>query len=235
MKGEKWKQTCENLNPRNSNTKLWHLAKQIDRAQPQIENTNMNKNTDGTPATNDKNAANLLEKHEQGVRVVALSRQFGRSTSMICSVLKRKESIKSVSLGKSMGLEMEERDVNELIEEHTQELTTEEIKELQSQQHPEVMQVIGFEESEEEVISTSEIKEILGMWERVSHFVEKKHPEKVATGRASDLFNDTCLTHFRNILRGRKKQTSLDMFFSKRPTGESEKNVAKKAKTRGDI
>ncbi|UYV80605.1 hypothetical protein LAZ67_19000930 [Cordylochernes scorpioides] len=118
---------------------------------------------------------------------------------------------------------------------HTQELTTEEIQELQSQQHTEVMQVIGFEESEEEVISTSEIKEILGMWERVSQFVEKKHPEKFATGRASDLFNDTCLTHFRNILRGRKKQTSLDMFFSKQPTGEIEKNVAKKAKTSEDI
>ncbi|GIY25563.1 hypothetical protein CDAR_262811 [Caerostris darwini] len=140
-----------------------------------------------------------------------------------------------VPLGKSMGLEVEERDVNELIEEYTQELTTEEIQELQSQQHTEVMQEIGFEESEEEVISTSEIKEILGMWESVSQFVEKKHPEKVATGRASDLFNDTCLTHFRNILRGRKKQISLDMFFSKRPTGESEKNVAKKAKTSEDI
>ncbi|UYV74125.1 K02A2.6-like [Cordylochernes scorpioides] len=58
---EKWKQTCENLNPRTPNTKLWHLAKQIDRAQPQTENTNMIKNTDGTPATNDKNAANLLD------------------------------------------------------------------------------------------------------------------------------------------------------------------------------
>ncbi|UYV64703.1 hypothetical protein LAZ67_3001708 [Cordylochernes scorpioides] len=68
-----------------------------------------------------------------------------------------------VSLGKSMGLEVEERDVNELIEEHTQELKTEEIQELQSQKHTEVMQVIGFEESEEEVISTSEIKEILGI------------------------------------------------------------------------
>ncbi|UYV81607.1 hypothetical protein LAZ67_20001685 [Cordylochernes scorpioides] len=75
--------------------------------------------------------------------------------------LKVEEEI--VSLGKSMGLEVEERDVNELIEEHTQELTTEELQELQSQQHTEVMQVIGFEESEEEVISTSEIKEILGM------------------------------------------------------------------------
>ncbi|GFY59004.1 hypothetical protein TNIN_471771 [Trichonephila inaurata madagascariensis] len=36
-----------------------------------------------------------IEKLEQGVRVVDLSRQYGRSTSMICSVLKRKESIKS--------------------------------------------------------------------------------------------------------------------------------------------
>ena len=66
-----------------------------------------------------------------------------------------------VSLGKSMGLEVEERDVNELIEEYTQELTTEEIEELQSQQNTDVMQEIGFEESEEEVISTSEIKKIL--------------------------------------------------------------------------
>ncbi|GFT65160.1 hypothetical protein NPIL_22841 [Nephila pilipes] len=107
-----------------------------------------------------------------------------------------------------MGLEVEKREVNELVEEHTQELTTEEIQELQSEQHTEVMQEIGFEESKEKVISTS---------------------------RASDLFNDTCLTHVRNILRGRKKQTSLDMLFSKRPTGEIEKNVAKKAKTSEDI
>ncbi|GFU31003.1 hypothetical protein NPIL_71201 [Nephila pilipes] len=78
-----------------------------------------------------------------------------------------------------MGLEVEERDVNELIEEHTQELTTEEIQELQSQQHTEVKQEIGFEESEEEVISASEIKEILGMWERVSQFVEKKNQKKL--------------------------------------------------------
>ncbi|KII70981.1 hypothetical protein RF11_05308 [Thelohanellus kitauei] len=84
----------------------------------------------------------------------------------------------------------------------------------QSQQHTEVIQEIGFEESEEEeVISKREIKEILGMWERVPQFVEKKHLEKVATGRACDLADDTCLNHFRNILKGSKKQTSLDMFF----------------------
>ncbi|UYV64177.1 K02A2.6-like [Cordylochernes scorpioides] len=200
----------------------------------------------------------IIEKHEQGVRVVDLSRQYGRSTSMICSVLKRKESIKSVTPAKGLMIISKVRtSLHENMEKLLMVWVTE--KQLQGdtlkqtiicekaraiygdflKQTPQTsideasedMQVIGFEESEEEVISTSEIKEILGMWERVSQFVEKKHPEKVATGRASDLFNDTCLTHFRNILRGRKKQTSLDMFFSKRPTGESEKNVAKKAKT----
>ncbi|GBM25870.1 Tigger transposable element-derived protein 1 [Araneus ventricosus] len=81
-----------------------------------------------------------------------------------------------VSLGKSMGLVMDERDMNELVEEHSQELTTEELQELQSQQHSGVLQEIGFEEEPEveDTISTSEIKEILGMWERVSQFVEKK-------------------------------------------------------------
>ena len=120
-----------------------------------------------------------------------------------------------MSLGKSMGLAMDERDVNELVEEHSQELTTEELQELQSQQYSGVLQEIGFEEEPgvEEAISTSEIKEILVMGEKVSQFVEKKHPEKVATGRASELFNDTCITHFRSILKGRLKQTSLDSFF----------------------
>ncbi|XP_015437248.1 PREDICTED: tigger transposable element-derived protein 1-like [Dufourea novaeangliae] len=136
-----------------------------------------------------------------------------------------------VSLGKSMGLEVDKRDVNELVEEQSQELTTEELHDLHSQQHTVVQRKMSFEEEPEmeEVISTRDIKEILGMWEKVVEFVDKNHPEKVATGRASELFNETCLTHFCNILKGRKKQTSLDSFF-KRSAGENEQSVTKKAK-----
>jgi len=138
-----------------------------------------------------------------------------------------------VSLGKSMGLEVHEGDVNELIEEHEEELSTDELKELQTMQHTEVLQEISSKEEAEpeEVISTSEIKEMLAMWEKLSSFIEKKHPEEVATGRASSLFNDTCLTHFRNILKGRKKQTTLDRLLFKRPASESAESAAKKAKT----
>ncbi|GFT22739.1 tigger transposable element-derived protein 1 [Nephila pilipes] len=44
----------------------------------------------------------IIEKHEQGVRVVDLSRQYGRSTSMICTGLKQKESIKNVTPAKGL-------------------------------------------------------------------------------------------------------------------------------------
>ncbi|GBO32660.1 hypothetical protein AVEN_3065-1 [Araneus ventricosus] len=36
----------------------------------------------------------IIEKNEQGVRVADLARQYGRSTSTICTVRKQKESIK---------------------------------------------------------------------------------------------------------------------------------------------
>ena len=138
-----------------------------------------------------------------------------------------------VSLGKSMGLEVDEGDVNELVEEHSEELSTEQLKELQEMQHTEVLEEIGgsaVEIEEEEVISTKEIQEMLGMWEKISEFIEKKHPEKVATGRALALCNDTCLTHFRKIMKGRKKQTTMNRFLLKRPAVQSQKSVSKKQK-----
>ena len=95
-----------------------------------------------------------------------------------------------VSLGKSMGLEVDEADVNDLVEEHAEELTTDELKELQTQQHTEILQEINEPEAEE-ITSTCEMKEVLGMWEKVAEFVENKHPEKIETGRASALFDDT--------------------------------------------
>ncbi|XP_070619108.1 tigger transposable element-derived protein 1-like [Erythrolamprus reginae] len=125
-----------------------------------------------------------------------------------------------VSLGKSMGLEVNEDDIDDLIEEHNQEQTTEELKELQQQS--EVLEsweeeAAGEEEEEEEEMATRDIKEMLSMWDRLRDFVEKKHPEKVATVCAADLFNDTCLTHFRNVLKGKSKQTSPDRCLVKRP------------------
>lgn len=62
------------------------------------------------------------------------------------------------------------------------------------QQRTQIFQEI---DDAEEVISASEIKEMLGMWENLSNFIQKKHPEKVVAGRATVLFIGTCLTHSR--------------------------------------
>lgn len=44
----------------------------------------------------------IIEKHEQGVRVSDLARQYERSTSTICTILKQKESIKGITPAKGV-------------------------------------------------------------------------------------------------------------------------------------
>ena len=53
------------------------------------------------------------------------------------------------------------------------------------------------------------------MWERVQNFVEKPHPNKAVAVRAMNLFNDDAMSHFRQILKRRQKQRSLDSFLVK--------------------
>ncbi|GBM58246.1 Tigger transposable element-derived protein 1 [Araneus ventricosus] len=44
----------------------------------------------------------IIKKNQQGVRVADLARQYGRSTSTICTVLKQKESIKGITPAKGV-------------------------------------------------------------------------------------------------------------------------------------
>ncbi|GFT76687.1 tigger transposable element-derived protein 1 [Nephila pilipes] len=137
-----------------------------------------------------------------------------------------------VSIGRSMGLEVEEADVADLIEEYAEELTTEGLKELQKISHSGVMMELSSEKEVEpkEKLTSREISDILGKWQEVSDFVEKRHLEKLSTGRASALFDDRCLTLFRNILKRRQKHTSLDRYLVKVSRSESQESEAKKAR-----
>ena len=146
-----------------------------------------------------------------------------------------------VTIGKSMGLEVDEADIDELVEEHHEELTTAELKELQEMQNEEFQAELSEAEDIEEVadiISTAEMKRILGCYQQVVEFVEKHHPQKLQVCRMTAQFDSVCLTHFRNILKSRTKQTSLDQFFSrslKRSStgsshGDESENKAKKSK-----
>ena len=45
-----------------------------------------------------------------------------------------------------------------------------------------------------------------------------------------DSVNDRCMSHFRNILRSRQKQASLDRYFSKRKVSESKDDKSDSSK-----
>lgn len=101
-----------------------------------------------------------------------------------------------ISLGKDMGLEVNDEDINKLIQEHKEELSTAKLKELEAMQHMVVQEEFGEYEEEAAIIPSARIKDILGKFHEVSEFVEKNHPEKVFTSRAIAHYNDVCLSHF---------------------------------------
>lgn len=121
-----------------------------------------------------------------------------------------------------MGLDVNDFDVEELVEGHREELTTEELQELEKNEHKTRNDALssGSEEEEIEEAPTSLIKEIIAKWMDVKNFAEKYHHNKAQTSRNSIVWEDQTMSHFRNILRRRQKQSSLDRFLVKVKLGE---------------
>ncbi|XP_022909635.2 tigger transposable element-derived protein 1-like [Onthophagus taurus] len=113
-----------------------------------------------------------------------------------------------VSLANTIGLEVNSNDIDELVEEHNQDLTTEELTELLrlSQQEDEKESVSDKKTLKEP--SSDAIKEMLKAWENVASFVEKHHPNEVVAVRAANLFYDNAVLHFEQILKRRRNQTA---------------------------
>ncbi|XP_066945222.1 tigger transposable element-derived protein 1-like [Macrobrachium rosenbergii] len=70
-----------------------------------------------------------------------------------------------VSVAKSMGLEVNSDDIEELVAEHYTELTTEELQELHKEQQKILAGVVSGEEESKEESTSKEIKEMLLHWE----------------------------------------------------------------------
>ncbi|KAF2352777.1 hypothetical protein FHG87_016469 [Trinorchestia longiramus] len=123
-----------------------------------------------------------------------------------------------LSLGKSMDLDVDSDDVEELVKDHRNELTTEELQELHREQQEEVVEELSSEEEESKgSISTAEIKELCYHLEKTQRVVEKWHPNTAVVNRSINLFNDNVNDHFRKILRNHHRRTTLDRFLKKNP------------------
>ncbi|XP_055924474.1 uncharacterized protein LOC129956570 [Argiope bruennichi] len=60
---KRWTELCENIDVGTSNTKLWKLAKAIDREQPQYEKSNCIDSKDTSLPLNDRDSADTLGRH----------------------------------------------------------------------------------------------------------------------------------------------------------------------------
>ena len=123
-----------------------------------------------------------------------------------------------VSMGQNLGLEINSGDVEELLNEHRDELTTEELRQLHEEQKKTLTEEISSDEDEGwKIASSADIKKICAKWNDIQNFVELYHPaDKATSSRAVYMFNDIVISHFRKVLKRRQKQVTLDRFFTKR-------------------
>jgi len=96
-------------------------------------------------------------------------------------------------------LEVNNEDVEELLEDHKDELSTEELEQLQKQLQNAIVEEMSAEEEEgKEDVPTSLICEIYAKWGEVQSFVERYHPDKAVASRSINISNDNAMFHFRN-------------------------------------
>ena len=94
-----------------------------------------------------------------------------------------------------------------------------------------IVEEMSLEEGREDV-PTFLICEICAEWSEVQSFVERYHPDKTVASRSINIFNYNAMCHFRNILKHRQKQITLDNFLVRqRPSGSAaESSGAKRQK-----
>ncbi|KAG7166393.1 hypothetical protein Hamer_G011230 [Homarus americanus] len=108
-----------------------------------------------------------------------------------------------VCLGNSMGLEVDDDDdddVEELVDEHRKELSTEELLELHTEDTDTLKRSLASEESGEDedkeesrIIPAKDLEDVFWCWSKLSKLVEDYHPDVGAVEKGISIFNDTVM------------------------------------------
>ena len=88
------------------------------------------------------------------------------------------------------------------------------------------------EDKQEEYITSAIIKDICDKWTEVLKFVEKYHPNKFDVNRAINIMNDNVISYFKETLKRKRIQTTLDTFLTKIL---GEKETKRQRKTTNEI
>lgn len=123
-----------------------------------------------------------------------------------------------LQVGEKMNLEVDKNDLDELMDEHNQELSHETLKELALKRDELVNKDLSdssdSSDVETEAITGTEIREALEMWEKLQTAVIKWNPNKAEANRAASIFNDQAMKWFRTALKTKQRQTTLEKYFS---------------------
>ncbi|GFW75201.1 uncharacterized protein TNCV_449051 [Trichonephila clavipes] len=98
---------------------------------------------------------------------------------------------------------------------HEDKLTIKELQEILNEEQETQRNVSPSEQEEDErgPMTTSAIKDLFKKWDAVRAMVLEWHPNQADVSRVGDLYNGNAI-YFRKILKNRKKQSTLDMFFN---------------------
>ena len=70
---------------------------------------------------------------------------------------------------------------------------------------------------------------ICAKWGEVQSFVGRYHRDKAVASRSINIFNGNAMCHFRNILKRRQKQITMDKFLVRqRPSGSEAESIGAK-------
>ncbi|GIY79655.1 RNA-directed DNA polymerase from mobile element jockey, partial [Caerostris extrusa] len=78
IKKSNWQDLCKSLDYNTPNTRFWRLAKQLDKLQSQVENTNSIIGINGTPTVNNKEFADALGNYYSEESKFVLGRENKR-------------------------------------------------------------------------------------------------------------------------------------------------------------
>lgn len=124
-------------------------------------------------------------------------------------------------MGSSMGLEINEEDVEELVEYHRKELSFEELADLHNKEADVLKQRIAFRDEEDEDKETShsipaeDRKEVFSCWNKLSKLMKDYHLDTAAVEMGLNHVNDTLMAHVWWVQKSMIKQSNLDSFFKK--------------------
>ncbi|XP_065673493.1 tigger transposable element-derived protein 1-like [Hydra vulgaris] len=119
-----------------------------------------------------------------------------------------------VTTARNLNMEVDANDLTALVQENTDDLSVEDLRELAA----ELAEATGETAEEEEPIKSADIKNLFIHWDKVQKFLMAHHPKKFEVEQALDHVEAVGVKHFRAMLKAREKQTTSDKFFTAGPS-----------------